>query len=305
MDEKHQCPFCKQYFSRLQRLESHLKRKTPCHVPNELTKKITIGYKDLKLEPDVIFCQYCKKKFTRKDNLTKHIKNSRCEGLRLTSESSISISNLERKMILMEKQIAELKEKPLILEKQIAELKEKPLILEKQIAELKEKPGNVINNNLQIVCIGNNDNYLDMLTHEWQNFDRALQYIADCALSNVLGDCKLIEKIYLIEDPPRSEVSIHYIDKNRTKIEYFNEKKEKVLDSKELFGRKISNNLQNSYLKGVNHLINKNLGNRLCPNKFLEEYDLQIWNQHIYDLSDHKYQRKMVNQLNIPLKMSQ
>ena len=62
----------------------------------------------------------------------------------------------------------------------------------------------------------------------------------------------------------------------------------------------MANNLQNSYLKGVNYLIKKNLDNHLCPNKFLEEYDLQTWNQHIYDLSDVRYHRKIINQLNIP-----
>ncbi len=40
--------------------------------------------------------------------------------------------------------------------------------------------------------------------------------------------------------------SIKYTDKSRTKIEYLNEKKEVVRDTKELFGKKIANNLQNS-----------------------------------------------------------
>ncbi len=74
----------------------------------------------------------------------------------------------------------------------------------------------------------------------------------------------------------------------------------KVIDNKELFGRKLANNLQNSYLKGVNYLITCNLNNRMCPNKFLEEYDIQTWNGHIYELSDLRYQKKIINQLNIP-----
>ena len=65
--------------------------------------------------------------------------------------------------------------------------------------------------------------------------------------------------------------------------------------------KKLANNLQNSYLKGVNYLITKNLEMHGCPNKFLEEYDLQIWNQHIYDLSDIRYHKKIVNQLEIPV----
>ena len=94
---------------------------------------------------------------------------------------------------------------------------------------------------------------------------------------------------------------MHYTDKSRTRIQYYNEKKELVKETKELFGRKLANNLQNSYLKGVNFLLTRNLENRGCPNKFLEEYDLQTWNGHIYELSDVKYQKKFINQLDIPL----
>jgi hypothetical protein len=50
----------------------------------------------------------------------------------------------------------------------------------------------------------------------------------------------------------------------------------------------------------VNYLIIKNLENHRCPNKFLEDYDLQTWNQHIYDLSDAQYHKKIIGQLDIP-----
>ncbi len=95
---------------------------------------------------------------------------------------------------------------------------------------------------------------------------------------------------------------IHYIDKAKTKIQYFDENKNEVIDNLIQFGKKIANNLQNSYLKGVNHLINENLDNNRCPNIFLGQYDIQAWNQHIYDLCDAKYHKKMINNLNIPLK---
>ena len=139
-----------------------------------------------------------------------------------------------------------------------------------------------------------------MLTEQWGSFDKALEYIKDCALSSLTGDCKLIEKIYLRKDDNNQQVS--FVNKSRNKIEYFNEKKEKIQDPKDLFSRKIANNLQNTYLKGINHLINRNLDNRGCPNKFLEDYDLQIWNQHIFDLSDPRYQKKIINHLDIPNK---
>ena len=220
-------------------------------------------------------CQYCKKGFTRKNNMVVHQKKT-CKFSNNATQNSETpdLSN----------QIKELKENQNNLQKQITQLKDKPLINNQNI--------------LQVVCVGQKDNYLDMLAEKW-DFDRALEFIKDCALSNLTGDCKLIEKIYLNQGP---QLNLYFVDKNRTKIEYYNENKELVRDTKELFGRKLANNIQNSYLKGVNHLINDNLENKRCPNKFLEEYDLQMWNQHIFDLSEIQYQKKLINRLNIPLK---
>jgi hypothetical protein len=221
-------------------------------------------------------CHFCGYNFSNNSNLKRHIKAKICSQL----DNKQSMEKMEMKIMELEKKIVELKEK--------------------DIAELKEKPS--INNQiLQVVCIGDNDNYLDMLTKEWNNFHKALEYIKDCALSSLTGDCKLINKIYFDEKSNPQQPSIRFLDANRNKIEYLNEKNQMVRDSKECFGRKLANNLQNSYLKGVNYLIAQNIENHRCPNKFLEEYDLQTWNQHIYDLSDYRYQRKIVNQLSIPL----
>lgn len=66
--------------------------------------------------------------------------------------------------------------------------------------------------------------------------------------------------------------------------------------------RKLVSSLQNGYLKGVNHLINKNLDEKKCPNKFLADYDIQAWNSHIYNLCDEKYQKKLFGHLDIPTK---
>ena len=70
---------------------------------------------------------------------------------------------------------------------------------------------------------------------------------------------------------------------------------------KDPYGQKLSqrlcNNLQNTYLKGINYLMTENLNNRQCPNKFLEEYDLQLWNNHIYNLSDLNIKKLLMKQL--------
>jgi hypothetical protein len=250
--------------------------------------------------PKNFFCQYCTSGFTRKDNLDRHLSKD-CKLIKATIQQATTpteiclpqlqkLPDVDHINDLVKKAVDNYILKEESIEKKLS-------TLEKQFVEFQKNPVNVVNNNLQIVCITGNDNYLDMLTEKWDNYDRALEYIKDCALSSLTGDCKLIEKIYLGDSQ-----SIYYIDKSRIKIEYFDENQNKVLDPKGLMlGKKLANNLQNSYLKGVNYLITQNLENNRCPNKFLDDYDLQTWNQHIYDLSDHRYHRKIISHLNIPI----
>ena len=278
MSNNFTCSRCLKAFSTAQRLATHMERKFPC-------ESIQITAKNLIHESRNHVCQHCGACFTQKSSLNRHQKD-RCSVLKKDIV-------LEEKLTLLEKQFIEMKEKQ-VIEKQV---------IEKQIGEvmteIKGKSSTQITNQI-LVCVGSNDNYLDMLTEQYGSFDRALEFIKGCALSNLRGDCKLIEKIYCSND--HLSQSIYYIDKAKTRIQYYNENKEKIIDSKELFCRKLANNLQNSYLKGVNYLIRRNLDNNLCPNKFLDEYDIQTWNQHIYELSDIKYQKKILNQLDIPFK---
>ena len=285
------CQICLKSFSRSNRLQSHLNKKKPCKPPLAI---------DPPSQPSS-----CNPSSTIKKEKAPPFEFSKGPPIKITLKSQKI--TLKDEIILLKEQIAsqniqltQLAETqiPLKTLELLEEIREQVSHNNKQIAELKEKP--MVNNQiLQIVCVGQNDNYLDMLTQQYGNFERALEFIKDCALSQLSGDCKLINKIYF--ESQKNQPSIQFLDKKRTKIEYFNEKKEKISDSKEMFSRRIANNLQNSYLKGVNHLINKNLESRGCPNKFLDDYDIQEWNSHIYTLSDEKYQKKIVNQLNIPI----
>jgi hypothetical protein len=270
----------------------------------------------LKLELDIIDrkCPLCNYIFSEKRHLLRHLNNRSCPSIskfnrdRLNddghnddghnddghNDDGHSEENYLKLLKLIEEQTQQIKE---LKENQITSNQN----IEKQIEQLKEKPNVVVNNNvLNVVCMTPNDNYLDMLTTNLGDFNKALEYIKSCALSHIKGDCQLIERIYL--NPERSKPSFHYLDKSRTRIEYFDEKEELTINKKEQFGRKLAHNLQNSYLKGINQVINNNLDQRKCPNKFLAEYDLQTWNQHIYNLSDLSYQRKFMNQLDIPNK---
>ena len=54
------------------------------------------------------------------------------------------------------------------------------------------------NNVLQVVCIGSNDNYLQMLTEKMGDIVPAIEYIKQCALSDINGDSLLLEKVYQV-----------------------------------------------------------------------------------------------------------
>jgi hypothetical protein len=167
-----------------------------------------------------------------------------------------------------------------------------------EISNLKNKQTTVnktINNTLNVICVTNHDNYLDMLTDQMGSFQQAIDYVKDCALSDLAGDCKLIEKIYANQD----KSLCFSMDQKKSSVTYHNENQQVITENKDLFGRKLANNLQNSYLKGINHLINQTLDHKIDPNKFLADYDVMTWNRHIYQLSDYQHQRKMINQLKL------
>ncbi len=311
---------CLESFSRQQRLDSHIKRKLPCkinnlnylmtqeiydEIPEDSKNSVNLRFfrefsgqkndvfrefsgnlptfqksydsenKMFKLSCDnadfeKTYCYECKKSFSTVYNLNKH-----CRRFHDIVTNEINSDELKK----TRKELEEIRVR-------LAELENRPPTIEQHNNQI-----------LQVVCVSNDQNYLDMLT-EKIGFDRALGYIKDCALSDILGDCKLLQKIYF----DSSEACIKYLDKNKTKIEYFNEKNERIIDKKGLIlVKKLANNLQNSYLKGVNYLINQSLNDNNCPNKFLEDYDLQAWNQHIYDLSNLKYQKKLISCLEIPI----
>ncbi len=298
-DDYYICHICQKQFKHLHRLKSHLNRKNACVSQKNFQENAEFD--------NSINCEYCNKKFAKKGNLSRHLKNQRCNKMSSEYDYNDKIDSynvdfeitfdLTEKVTTLENQLAEKNEQMAkLIENSVPAsfVLENMVKMQQEIAELKEKP-KIINNNLQIMCIGQNDNYLDMLTEELNDFNKALEYVKSCALSSLTGDCKLIERIYLNNQPN----SIKYINKGKTKIQYFDENNNKIIDTRVQFGKKLANNLQNSYLKGINHLINDNLDNNRCPNQFLENYDLQTWNQHIYELSNVTYHKKIVNNLNI------
>ena len=120
------------------------------------------------------------------------------------------------------------------------------------------------NNVLQVVCIGSNDNYLQMLTEKMGDIVPAIEYIKQCALSDLKGDSSLLEKVYQVT--PENPLIVDYNKKKGT-VTYYDENKQLVTESHGAFARKIANNIQNCYLKGMTHLTTNGLEHKVNPNK--------------------------------------
>lgn len=262
------CHRCQQPFLRKFNLDRHLQKQKLCHDNGQNTNENFLSTTEKKIisKPKTLYqCNNCGQTFYSNKDLSNH--NLTCK-----THKNKSYAELSNELNDLKQQFIEFKKKP-------------------QIIEQHEH-----NQILQVMCVGDSDNYLDMLSKEW-GIEKALGFIRDCALSRLPGDCKLLENIYFVD---REEPLIQYIDKKRTKIEFVDENNEKVVDVKGVqLGRRLANNLQNSYLKGINHLISKNYDNKM--DKILGEFDIQSWNQHIYDLSDQTYQKKLIGLLKIPI----
>jgi hypothetical protein len=231
-------------------------------------------------------CPKCGKKFKRKSEYDAHLKRKKpCEIVDMLPGLMEETSDVKKDT----NQIKDLATKYENLQEQINEIK-KHNIITPIINQY-----NYNTNTLQVLCVKQGDDYLNLLTAHWGDFEKALEFVKNCALSKMTGDCKLIEKIYF-ESNIEAETPIRYIDKGHTKIEYFDEFKKRIIDIRgQKLGKTLASNIQNTYLRGVNYLINRNLNG-----KCLAEYDIQSWNGHIYELSDIDYQKRLITNLDIP-----
>ena len=67
-----------------------------------------------------------------------------------------------------------------------------------------------------------------------------------------------------------------------------------------VLARKLADCLERTYLKGIN-LFRTDVSDPdpLKINR-IESYDAEDWNEHIHDLSDERYQKKILDRLKIP-----
>jgi hypothetical protein len=136
----------------------------------------------------------------------------------------------------------------------------------------------------------------------------ALTYLKDCALSKLAGDCRILERVYKLDT---SQAAIQFINKSKNKYVYYDERQRRTVESNsKVLAKKLAAILQRSYLKGMESFRTDILGNQRedyqmideeCPMPELAPYDIQIWNEHVHELADEKYQKKILSNLKIPM----
>jgi hypothetical protein len=118
------------------------------------------------------------------------------------------------------------------------------------------------------------------------------------------GHCQLLQRVYF---PKNQKSVLSYASRCKTQCAYNDENHNRIVETNPRVKPRIfAENVQKFYLGGAsqhkdsdNIIIYESKDHQCLP--MLYEYDMQIWNAHIYELNDEKYQKKILNALQISL----
>ena len=249
-----------------------------------------------------VACNLCEMTFTNQASLFRHMNLKRCPVLK---KEELEKKKIESSLVItLSKKLEDLVQKMNDKDNLFAQkMNDSDKAIEK-LTELVSKTNlqipttNIFNQNLQVMCVNPDDNFLDTLTAR-SNAQEALNFIKDCALSRLAGDCRLLEKVYFSTLGIRPPIMV--MNNTRTRFVYYNENNQKVLETNpKVLARKLADCLQRTYLKGINLFRTDVSDSDSLKKDRLESYDVEDWNEHIHDLSDEKYQKKILDRLKIP-----
>jgi len=329
------CPFCEHPFDRKWDLQGHLNRKNKCYEETSSNKETL---KTLIDKYDLIFdnpsCPHCHESFTKKSSLDRHLKRicpkdpnlliklkslqnrdqkqtetqeqSKASGQNKAQahNSSVVRSHKEGNMpsepssnLVTKADMAEMFK---ILTNMVGQLNNKVDHL--QISSANQTLFQTNNSNFQVMAI--DGDLLSILSeHFGDNINRAYLKLANCALGTIESDCRLIEDIYCLRETDEalsSEPALQYVDSKRTKVECFDKNGHRIIKTKAQLGDYLAVQIINGYSKTLKYFVDYHKTHKLYPIKNMDDSQLQDWNEHMGQLSDIKYRKKMVNHLNIP-----
>jgi hypothetical protein len=267
-------------------------------------------------------CPNCEQLFTLKSSLTRHIKQNICTKPKLTIKGladTVRANNDAMAKLMASNDILAMNQMQLM--KMMGE------IGTASSQKHNTHNPNVYNHNqnLNVLCLGSKDNLLDILSAS-EGLPLALEYLKNCALSRLSGDCRILERVYQLET---EQAAIMYVNKSKTKYVYYDERRRRTVETNaKVMAKKLADILQRSYLKGMEcfktDLSGQNKDNQVSmstalvpigtksnlkqkkkknstPLPNIEPYDLHLWNEHVHELNDEKYQKKLLNSMKIPI----
>ncbi len=268
-------------------------------------------------------CPDCHKTFAEKSSLTRHINNNVCKKPKLTMQKLAE--NIEQ--IKTDKDASDSSK---INQDVINTLKANMETMERFMklmggmsttqTQSSDTQAPIIynnnnNQNLNILCLGSKDNLLDMLSAS-EGLPLALSFLKDCALARLAGDCRILQKAYQLET---EQAAIQYVNKTKNKYVYYDERRRRTVENNaKVMAKKLADILQRSYLKGM-ECFKTGLSDQLKDIEIdssqsvakqppvgvkmpeLDPYDLHLWNEHVHELNDEKYQKRLLNSLKIPI----
>ncbi len=248
-------------------------------------------------------CPQCQQLFTLKSSLTRHLKQNVCTKPKLTVKGLVD--TLKANNDAMAKLTAS---NDLIVNNQNHLMKMMEGINATQTPFVYNHNHNQ-NQNLNIMCLGSKDNLLDILSAS-EGLPLALTFLKDCALARLAGDCRILQKAYQLET---QQAAIKYVNKTKNKYVYYDERRRRTVeDNAKVMAKKLADIVQRSYLKGM-ECFKTGLSGQIKDNQLtvnspninkmpeLDPYDLHLWNEHVHELNDEKYQKKLLNSLKIPV----
>lgn len=258
------CSLCQKKFERKSSYKNHCINIHPTVQFNEKLCKVA---KVIDNEKKYV-CKNCGTGYTRSDNLRKHIE-LKCKG----SPGGINREQYENIMF------------------EIKKLKEKNDYASKPI---------INNNHLYINCVGRSDDYIEILSERLGDTNLALNYIADCALSKITGDCKLLECIYFSPGGNPDDCAIRCDNHNRKNIRFKDKDTQRIVVDKDgtILGKRLGASLQKAYLGTLKKDVEKKLMKEGKP--LYENFDGTACLEHVHELSEPKYQKALIRNLEIP-----
>ncbi len=243
-----------------------------------------------------IACPYCPQTFVRTANLTRHLKTGICTKPKKSKKDLER--ELERVIQVKDERYEELANS---MAKQFQHVQQQ---IDQRINEHPAVANTTNNQHLNIMCLGSNDNLLDMLAKSEGGLHNALTFMRGCALSRLAGDCRILEKAYGLTT---INPAIMTTDKKRTQYVYYDERRRRQVEGNiKVMGKKLASILQTAYGKAMDMFNTDLSGNHkeLVPYNSsqlpkLDPYDLNLWNEHVHELQTDTYQVKLLKNLSI------